>query len=144
MASNDLNLCQFIGHLGKDVDTRFMPNGDAVAAFSLACNWKGKDTEGVEWVRVTAFGKLAEICSEYLRKGSQVYISGRMRTRKYRAKDGSERYATEIVAEKMQMFGGKPESAGGGYRPEAAKQLTRPAESPMPGGFDSMDDDIPF
>ncbi|MNU91085.1 Single-stranded DNA-binding protein [compost metagenome] len=104
--SNDLNQCQFIGRLGKDPEVRYAPDGAAVANFSLACGWKTSNKEGTEWVRVTAFGKLAEICGEYLKKGKQVFIQGRMQTREYE-KDGSKRYVTEIIADQMQMLGSK-------------------------------------
>ena len=142
--SHDLNHCTFIGRVGKDPETRYLPSGDAVTNFSIACNWKSKDKEGVEWVRVVTFGKLAEICAEYLKKGAQVFISGRMQTRKYE-KDGQEHYSTEIVAEKMQMLGSK-----GGERAEPqARPEPRPAEKPAAGkkgagSFADMDDDIPF
>lgn len=92
--ANDLNQCSFIGRLGADVEMRYMPSGDAVASFSIAVGsqWKdkasGEKRESVEWVNITAFGKLGEICGEYLRKGSQVYVSGRLKTEKYQAKDG--------------------------------------------------------
>jgi single-strand DNA-binding protein len=109
--ANDLNQCQFIGRLGKDVELRFTASGDAVANFSIACGWKTKDKEGAEWVSITAFGKLGEICGKYLKKGSQVYVSGRMRTDKYTDKvSGVEKFSTKIVAENMQMLGGKPET----------------------------------
>ena len=108
--SNDLNQWCGIGRLGKDSEQRFMPNGDELASFSLAVGWKGKDSEGVEWVNVVAFGKLASICNKYLQKGSQVYIQGRLKTKNYINKAGVERYSTEIVADKMQMLGGKSEA----------------------------------
>lgn len=131
--ANDLNQCNFIGRLGKDPDARFMPSGEAVSNFNIACDWKGKDSEGVEWVRISAFGKLAEICNEYLKKGSQVFISGKFKTRKFTDKDGQERYSTEIVADRMQMLGGK--------------QDDQPKPQPNKGGkggFDDMDDDVPL
>ena len=108
--SNDLNQCNFIGRLGKDPEARAMPNGDNVASFSIAAGWKSKDAEGTEWINVVAFGKLAEICNKYLVKGSQVFVQGRMKTRKYTDKNGVEKYSTEIIADRMQMLGGK--SAG--------------------------------
>ena len=107
--SNDLNQCQFIGRLGKNPESRAMPNGDDVSSFSIAVGWKGKDSEGAEWVNIVAFGKLAEICNKYLVKGSQVFIQGRMKTRKYTDKTGVEKYSTEVVADRMQMLGGKSE-----------------------------------
>jgi len=108
--SNDLNRCEFIGRLGKDPDMRYSPDSSPVCNFSLAVGWKTKDKEGVEWVRIVVFGKLAEICGEYLKKGKQIYISGRMTTRKWTDKDtGADRYSTEIVADQMQLLGGKDE-----------------------------------
>ena len=145
--ANDLNQCNFIGHLGKDPETRHMPSGDAVTNFSIACNWKTKEKEGAEWVRIVTFGKLAEICSEYLKKGSQVYVSGRMQTRKYE-KDGQDHYSTEIVADRMQMLGGKREEHSEGQPRERtateSKRTPQPTGNKSGGAFDQMDDDIPF
>lgn len=149
--SNDLNQCTFIGRLGADVEMRFMTSGDAVASFSIAVGsqWKdktsGEKQESVEWVNVTAFGKLAEICGKYLKKGSQIYLSGRMKTDKYE-KDGITRYSTKIIADTMQMLGAKhegtPQSDTGISKPE---QVARPDKPPVSGGgFDNFDDDIPF
>lgn len=105
--SNDLNQCNFIGRLGADPETRYTPNGDGVCSFRIAVGWKTKEKEGAEWVSITAFGKLSEICAQYLTKGSQVFVSGRMKTEEYE-KDGIKRYSTKIVADRMQMLGGKP------------------------------------
>ena len=134
--ATDLNMWQGIGRLGKDVELRFTSSGDAVANFSIACGWKTKDKEGAEWVNITAFGKLAEICGKYLKKGSQVYIAGSMRTDKYTDKvSGVEKFSTKVVAEKMQMLGGKTD---GEQPPNSAKLLqTAPAEN-------QIEDDIPF
>lgn len=133
--SNDLNQCQFIGRLGRDVEMRFLPNGDPVANFSLACGWKTKDKEGVEWVAVVVFGKLAEICGQYLKKGQQVFVSGRMRTEKYTDKaTGVEKYSVKIVADRMQMLGGKAEGGTSANKESA----------PPPPDMPDMDDDIPF
>lgn len=136
--ASDLNMWQGIGRLGKDVELRFTSGGDAVANFSIACGWKTKDKEGAEWVNITAFGKLAEICGKYLKKGSQVYIAGSMRTDKYTDKtSGVEKFSTKVVAEKMQMLGGKSE--GGEQTPHNAKLMqTAPAVDSQ------IDDDIPF
>jgi single-strand DNA-binding protein len=110
--SNDLNQWQGIGRLGKEVELRFTAGGDAVANFSIACGWKTKEKEGAEWVSITAFGKLAEICGKYLQKGSQVYVAGSLRTEKYQDKtSGQDRYSTKIIADKMQMLGGKAEGS---------------------------------
>lgn len=126
--SNDLNQCQFIGRLGKNPESRAMPNGDDVSSFSIAVGWKGKDSEGAEWVNIVAFGKLAEICNKYLVKGSQVFIQGRMKTRKYTDKTGVEKYSTEVVADRMQMLGGKSEQR----------------QSPTDDAAENVDADIPF
>ena len=151
--SNDLNHCSFIGRLGRDPETRFMPNGDAVTNFSIAVgeSWKDKDSgekkETVEWVRCTAWRKLGEICGEYLKKGSQVFVSGKMKTRKYQDKEGNERSTTEIIVERMQMLGGKPkEGEAPAEREERpAKQAHSGATKERPSGaFDNMDDDVPF
>lgn len=136
--ANDLNQCQFIGRMGKDPEQRFLPNGDAVVNFSLAVGWKGKDKEGCEWVNVVAFKKLAEIIAQYCAKGQQVYISGKMRTRKWQDKEGQDRYSVEIVADQMQMLGG-----GEGNRPEQKPKqpgMVTPDEEPP---FDPSDG-IPF
>lgn len=128
-----LNLCQFMGNLGKDPESRHMPDGTAVATFSIGCNWKGKNSEGVEWVRCSAFGKTAEVLLEYARKGTSIYVSGRMRTRKYE-KDGADHYATEIVVDRFQFLGSKRDDD---KQPEKAP-------SKQQGGIDDLDDDIPF
>jgi single-strand DNA-binding protein len=136
--SNDLNCCQFIGRLGADPETRYMANGDPVCGFRIAVGWKTKDKEGAEWVSCSAFGKLAEICGEYLRKGSQVFVQGRMKTEEYE-KDGVKRYATKIVVDKMQMLGGKPEGKSSNIpSPEPQKKPASAATDDI--GFD----DVPF
>lgn len=141
--SNDLNQCQFIGRLGKDPESRFMPTGDQVTSFSIAVGsqWKnksGEKQEATEWVNCTAFGKLAEIISQYLTKGSQVFVSGRLKTDKYQAKDGSDRYSTKIIVDQLQMLGSKPS----GDREE--KKFEGGAASAPKSDFSDMDDDIPF
>lgn len=145
--ANDLNRCEFIGRLGRDVEMRCQQSGDAAANFSLAVGWKTKDKEGTEWVRIVAFGKLAEICGEYLRKGKQIYVSGRMRTREY-DKDGEKRYATEVVADQMQMLGGRDDDGGQREAPQrtSPQRQARPAApaAPASGSLADMDDDIPF
>jgi single-strand DNA-binding protein len=133
--SNDLNRCEFIGRLGKDPELRYSPGGDAFCNFSIACGWKTKDKDGAEWVRATAFGKLAEICGQYLKKGSQVYIAGRLTTRKWKNKEGVDQYSTEINVDQMQMLGGKSESDA----PPVAKNSQRVASN-----VEEIDDDIPF
>lgn len=107
--ASDHNYCAFIGRLGADPETRYLPSGDAVTNFRIAVGWKSKDKEGTEWITINAFGKLAEVCGQYLSKGSRVFVSGAMRTRKWTDKSGAERFSTEIVADKMQMLDGKPQ-----------------------------------
>ncbi len=153
-----VNKVILVGNLGADPETRFMPNGDAVANIRLATteSWKDKATgekkELTEWHRVTFRTKLAEIVGQYLKKGSAVYIEGRIRTRKWQDKEGQERYTTEIEAREMQMLGGKPSSAGsddgqGSARPpSSAPSSSPPRKAPgnSPSSCDDMDDDIPF
>lgn len=143
--SNDLNQCSFIGRLGRDPETRYMPSGKAVANFSIAVgsSWKDKQTgdkkEQTEWVNIVAFDKLGEICAQYLRKGSQVFIQGAFKTRKWKDKEGKDRYSTEIVANQMQMLGGKRD--GEEPRREAKPAATEErSEAPA----DDFSDDIPF
>ena len=138
-----------VGNLGKDPETRFMPDGKAVCNFSVATTdkWKDKATgeskEATEWHRVSSFGRLAEICGEYLKKGSQVYIEGKLRTRKWQDKEGQDRYTTEIIADAMQMLGSRSGMGGGESREPAGMGESRPAKKPA-GQFQDMDDDIPF
>ena len=144
--ANDLNQCNFIGRLGADPETRYTPAGDPVCNFRIAVGWKSKDKEGAEWVSITAFGKLSEICSKYLVKGSQVFISGRFKTDEYE-KDGVKRYSTKIIADEMQMLGGK--SDGGGQRQQSEDSQPAPQRSaqgapPNKAKFDDLGDDIPF
>lgn len=156
-----VNKAIIVGNLGKDPETRFMPNGNAVCEITLATseNWKDRDgnqQERTEWHKVVAYGRLAEIMGEYLRKGRQVYIEGRIQTDKWQDKEGKDRYTTKIIANEMQMLGGRDSmggsggeaSFGGGNKP-AAKPQQQPA--PASGGFgsggssvDDFDDDIPF
>ncbi|MFM2193992.1 MAG: Single-stranded DNA-binding protein [Chloroflexota bacterium] len=136
MASVNKVIC--IGNLGRDPETKFLSNGDAVCNFSIACSesWKNKDgekQERTEWVRCVAYKKLAEICGEYLKKGSQVYIEGKMQTREWE-KDGVKRYSTEVIVSEMRMLGGKSERSE--PKPEAPK-------TPMQG-IQDMEEDLPF
>lgn len=117
--SRDLNSCSFIARLGADPETRYTQDGKAIANFNIACGWKSQDKEGVEWVRCVAFGKTAEIAEKYLRKGSQVYVNGRMQTRKWDDKEGVTRYTTEIVVNDFQMLGSKSDSQEGFRKPKA-------------------------
>jgi len=128
-----INKVIIIGSLGRDPETRFNPSGDSVTRLSVATSWKGKGEEQTEWHRIVMFGKLAEIADKYLRKGSQVYIEGRLQTSKYTSKDGIERYSTDIIASQMQMLGGKGETS------------TRPAQQKQDTPFinDSLED-VPF
>jgi single-strand DNA-binding protein len=133
-----------IGNLGQDPETRYMPSGSAVTNLRIATNesWKDKQTgeqkERTEWHSVAMFGKLAEIAAEYLRKGSQVYIEGKLRTRKWQDKQGNDRYTTEIVADEMQMLG----SRSGGGAPAMSDPGT--GSAPQRSSPDDFDDDIPF
>ena len=130
--SNDLNMWQGIGRLGKDPELRVTAGGDTVANFSMACGWKTKEKEGAEWVSVTAFGRLGDICAKYLVKGSQVYVSGSLRTEKYTDKTtGVDKFSTKVVANTMQMLGSKQETAETSFKPKAATA-------------DTLEDDIPF
>ena len=158
-----------VGNLGRDPEIRYSAEGNAWCNLSLATsfNWRDRQTgerrEETEWHRVVMFGRLAEIAGEYLRKGRPVYIEGRLRTRKWTGQDGVERYTTEIVAEQMQMLGGRGDSSGdfgGGDsfdqtpRPVAQQSqgggsqgqqsTAQPASEPGMGSFADMDDDIPF
>lgn len=140
-----VNKVILIGNLGKDPDTRYLPTGDPVCTITLATTdtWKDKATkekrEATEWHRVTFFGRLAEIAAQYLTKGSQVYVEGFLRTRKWQDKDGQDRYTTEIRADEMKILGSKrPDSAG---TPAPTRQAPQPTGGPAGGDFD---DDIPF
>jgi len=175
-----VNKVILVGNLGADPEVRYLPSGDAVANIRLATTDRYKDKasgefkELTEWHRVSFFGRLAEIVSEYLKKGSSVYIEGRIRTRKWQAQDGTDRYSTEIVADQMQMLGGRSGGGAsmggddGGYSREPAEQPRGGgrasggggaprassgggggggggrSSAPAGGGFDEMDDDIPF
>lgn len=141
-----LNRVTLIGNLGKDPEVRYMPNGDAVANVTIATTDRWKDKNGerqekTEWHRVTFYKKLAEIVGEYLKQGRQVWIEGRLETRKWTDKAGVERYTTEIIANDMKMLGGKQ---GGGDNQAPAQSDHKPRAVPAGGGFDDMDDDIPF
>ena len=137
-----VNKVILIGNVGRDPETRYMPSGDAVTNLSLATTDKYKDKhsgeqkEATEWHRIAFFGKLAEIAGQYLKKGSQCYIEGKLRTRKFTDANGIEKYSTEIVAESMKMRGGKPSEAGAGGQP-----MNQGAGS---GNLSDLDEDIPF
>ena len=146
--SRGINKVILVGNLGADPETKYGPSGDAITNLRIATSesWTDKNTgqkqERTEWHRVVVFKKLAELCAEYLRKGSQVYIEGSLRTRKWQDKEGRDQYTTEIVANDMTMLGGK----GGGDAPARERQERKPAAAaPAAGGFDdNLDDDIPF
>lgn len=159
MGQRGVNKAILVGHLGQDPEVRFMPNGGAVANLTVATSdaWRdkksGEQKERTEWHRVALYGKLAEVAGEYLRKGSQVYIEGQLRTRKWQDQSGQDRYTTEVVVDiggSMQMLGGKQDggqqnnqrqqSSGNGRQQQAQQQSTPPSNEP-PMDFD---DDIPF
>lgn len=138
--ANDLNNCSFIGRLGKDPETAATASQTEITSFSIAVGWKSKDKEGTEWVNIKAFGGLAGICSQYLRKGSQVFIAGRFTTESWE-KDGIKHYKTVIVADELQMLGGKSDNAGQG------QQQSNNFQQPQGGPTDdnnAFDDKIPF
>lgn len=150
-----VNKAILIGHLGKDPEVRYMPSGEAVANVTLATSETWKDKSGVkqektEWHNIVFFKRLAEIVGEYLKKGSLIYVEGRITTEKWTDKEGKDRYTTKIVANEMKMLGGKP---GGGSFEVVENQASAPARSApaakpaAPAGksnFDNFDDDIPF
>ncbi len=163
MARSGINKVILVGNLGQDPEVKYMPNGDAVVNISIATSetWQdkasGENREKTEWHRVVMFRRLGEIAGEYLKKGSKVYIEGKLQTRKWQAQDGSDRYTTEVVANDMQMLdsrgqggmGGDAASAGaaaGGFSaPQSAPQTAAPANQPAtPSTNDVFDDDIPF
>ncbi|HJV25008.1 MAG TPA: single-stranded DNA-binding protein [Aromatoleum sp.] len=161
-----LNKVILIGNLGRDPETRYAPSGDAICNVTIATTetWKdkasGERKEATEWHRVVFFGRLAEIASQYLRKGSQVYVEGRLQTRKWQDKDGQDRYTTEIRADEMKMLGSRSggdapmRQSEGGYdapaaaparqAPQAAPAQRAPSQPSSGGGFGDFDDDIPF
>jgi single-strand DNA-binding protein len=145
-----INKVILIGNLGRDPEVRYLPEGGAVANISVATTevWKdksGEKQERTEWHRVAFFGRLAEIVGEYLKKGSQVYVEGSLRTRKWQDKDGHDRYTTEIVASDMKMLGSRAGASEPPQRePVAAAAGAKPQAKKGGGGFDQMDDDIPF
>ena len=160
-----VNKVILVGNLGRDPEVRYMPNGDAVANYSIATTetWKDKNgmrQEKTEWHNIVMYRRLAEIAGEYLKKGSSVYIEGRLQTRKWQDKQGNDRYTTEIIADQLQMLGGRNSNAAGQTpgQDHGAASPSQPGgastdgtpppprrKDPAPGGsFDDMDDDIPF
>jgi single-strand DNA-binding protein len=140
-----INKVILVGNLGADPESRTMPSGSAVTNIRVATSesWKDKDTgdqqERTEWHNVAFFGRLAEVAGEYLRKGSQVYVEGKLRTRKWQDRDGNDRWTTEVIANEMQMLGGRP---GSGAPVQAQAQSAAVADAPPASA--EFDDDIPF
>ena len=168
-----VNKVILIGNLGRDPEVRYTPSGAAVCNVTVATSrtWKNKDSgekmEETEWHRVIFYDRLAEIAGEYLKKGRSIYVEGRLKTRKWTDKDGVEKYTTEVIAQEMNMLGGREGGGGGGGSAEdeggggysersapaqrsapASRPAAQPAAKPAPQksatGFDNMDDDIPF
>lgn len=146
MAAKGVNKVILIGNLGQDPEVRYMPNGNAVANVTLATSesWKDKNSgethERTEWHRVVFFRRLAEIVGEYVKKGSKIYVEGRLQTRKWQDNDGQDRYTTEIIADNMQMLDGSRFNDEGSSSPSSSA----PAPAPTPDDDDGFDDDIPF
>lgn len=157
-----LNKVTLIGNLGADPEVRFMPSGGSVANISLATTrrWKDKQTgerkEATEWHRVVFFNRLAEIAGEYLKKGSQIYVEGRLQTRKWQGQDGQDRYTTEILAEELHMLGSRSGGTGqfnqdqghaasqSNQQPAPANNSSNAGSAPPVPNYDDFDDDIPF
>jgi len=153
-----INKVILVGNLGADPDTRYMPSGKAVTNIRIATSesWKDKQTgdqqERTEWHSIVMYDRLGEIAAEYLRKGSQVYIEGKLRTRKWQDKEGKDRYTTEVIANEMQMLGGRGgggagagSGGGSGSEPRAARApVNEERSSPPPSQEGEFDDDIPF
>lgn len=161
MASRGINKVIIVGNLGQDPDVKYMPNGEAVVNATIATSdtWKDKQTgeqkEKTEWHRVVFFRRLGEIAGEYLKKGSKVYVEGKLQTRKWQHSDGSDRYTTEIVANEMQMLdsrGGDNTGFAGQQRPQGNRPQQQSQSQPQnqgqpqaqPASMDNFDDDIPF
>lgn len=141
-----LNRTQIIGNVGRDPEVRYTTSGKAVCSFSVACSetWTtgGERHEHTEWFRVQMWDRMAEVAGEYLKKGSQVYVEGRLRTRQYQDKDGNDRTTTELIGDRMVLLGRRDDADG--EKPKQ-KPAQKPAQKANTGtGFDDMDDDIPF
>ena len=160
-----VNKVILVGNLGKDPETRYMPNGEAVTNITVATsdNWtdktSGEKKEATEWHRITFYRRLAEVAAEYLKKGSSVYVEGKLRTRKWQDKDGQDRYTTEVIADVMQMLGSRGGGGGsapmddapaygggsqGGASREPARAASKPATKKPATALEDLDDDIPF
>lgn len=151
MASRGINKVILIGNLGGDPELKNLPSGNAVVNFSVATSesWKDKQTgahvEKTEWHRIVMYNRLAEVAGEYLKKGSKVYLEGRLQTRKWQSEDGMEHYTTEIVANQMQMLDSRPSADQDAThaQPQSAPQQSAPQQQPD-SSLDDWDDDIPF
>lgn len=146
---SSLNKAMLIGRLGQDPEVRYTQSNTAVANFSLATNERYKDRNGefqerTEWHRIVAWGRTAEICQEYLRKGSLVYIEGPIQTREWEDKDGQKKYTTEVKALTMQMLDSRGDQMGGGGQGAPSKPKNSAASVEIDDSFDDMDDDLPF
>lgn len=153
-----VNKVILVGRLGKDPETRYMTNGEAVTNATLATseNWKdksGEKQEKTEWHNLVFYRRLAEVAGEYLKKGAQIYVEGKIQTRKYQTKEGQERYITEIIVNEMQMLGSKSGGAGSfevvenqssSSAPARSAPESKPAAAAAKSNFDNFDDDIPF
>lgn len=149
-----VNKVILVGRLGRDPEVRYTPDGKAIANISLATSesWRDKNTnervERTEWHRVSMFGRLAEIAGEYLKSGSQIFVEGKIKTRKWQDKEGQDRYTTEIIADHMQMIGGRSDNNQGssqrGYDDGGFEPQKRQAQPPYQPNMADMDDSIPF
>jgi single-strand DNA-binding protein len=152
-----VNKVILLGNLGRDPELRFMPNGDAVCNFSIATtdSWKdkaGEKQERTEWHNIVMYRKLAEIAGEYLKKGSSIYVEGRLQTRKWQTKEGQDRYTTEVIADSMQMLGGRSSSSQSekssddnfSQSSSPVKNQANTSNESSPTSFDEFEDDIPF
>ena len=153
-----VNKVILVGRLGRDPETRYMPNGDAITNFSIATDEQWRDRNGerqtrAEWHNITLFGKLGEIAGQYLRKGSQVFIEGKIQSRKYTGKDGIERMAYDIIGNEMKMLGNRNDGSDSGNNnaapptsnpPPAAPRRQPPQHESTAAPIDNIDDDIPF
>lgn len=151
MAKHGINRAIILGNLGNDPETRYLPNGNAVTNISVATSetWKdkqGQESKDTQWHRIVFFNKLAEIAGEYLRKGSKVYIEGKIVTRKWQDQSGNDRYSTEIVANEMQMLDSRQDNQGGQQQPQQQGNQHQPKRQQpyQPQGAPEFDDDIPF
>jgi single-strand DNA-binding protein len=145
-----VNKVIIVGNLGADPETRYLPSGEAVTNIRVATTdrWKDKQSgemkEATEWHRIAFFGRLAEVAGEYLKKGSQVYVEGALRTRKWQDKDGQDRYSTEIRADVMQMLGRREGGGEARTQPAMETKAAEPKAKKPAGKFDDLEDDIPF